>query len=283
MVRSNIILPLSLCEMTFVKDTTELPDSGILHTVNTRFHAAYQQRKRAYHEAFVGGDYQVVLRLDDRIILVNGDTQQTFTVVGDEYHHIKAAAHFPLLLMYTTDHTERLALLDSFRQSNESPFLDQWTNAITHWMEQCKGGELMCVPSLKEALLPLFAEAMDKVAQQEVEKTVEVLDNIRDTSRLPLDKTFFVIFGSRQARYKQLGKMIIKRWFRHQLACFGNVEHHVRYCEGGSSIKDAYELLSTALADSELSHTFLGDQYALNQDVVTQTAERHISQFWPDG
>jgi hypothetical protein len=55
----------------------------------------------------------------------------------------------------------------------------------------------------------------------------------------------------------------------------------VKYCEGGNSIDDAYELLSTALASSELAHTFLGDQYALNQDVVTQTAERHISQFWP--
>ena len=267
--------------MTFVKDTTSLPDKGILHTINKRFHEAFQERKRIFKEAFLQGEYQVVIRVDDRIVWVTDKQQRSFTVVGEDYHHIKAIAHSPLLMLYTANHNERRELVKSLAKMSEHPFYKVCVDALERWLNNAEEDALSGVCSLKEELQPIFAKAMDTVAQHEVEKTVEVLNTLREESSLPLDKTYFVVFGSHQARYKQLGKMIIQRWFNQQLSCYGSVDHHVKYCEGGSSIDDAYELLTTALASSELAHTFLGDQYALNQDVVTQTAERHISQFWP--
>ncbi|WP_370243051.1 hypothetical protein [Alteromonas abrolhosensis] len=267
--------------MTFVKDTISLPEKGILHTVNKRFHDALHERKSAFKDAFTRGEYQVVIRVDDRIMFVTGEQQRNFTVVSEDYHHIKAIAHLPLLMMYTSQQRERRELAESFAKMNAHPLFKSCTDAIERWLNNTEEGGLLNISSLKEELQPIFAKAMDTVAQHEVEKTVEVLNTLREESSLPLDKTYFVVFGSHQARYKQLGKMIIQRWFNQQLSCYGSVDHHVKYCEGGNSIDDAYELLSTALASSELAHTFLGDQYALNQDVVTQTAERHISQFWP--
>ncbi|MCW8109562.1 hypothetical protein OPS25_13720 [Alteromonas ponticola] len=267
--------------MTSLKDTQQLPSQGTLHHVNLTFHERYAKRKHVFREQILGGEYQLVIRMDDRIIAQCGKEVDEHEVVGPHYHDIKAAAHLPLLLMYADNYGEILDFIRAHKDEAHMSVIRELFCVVEEWAVNPQHNEFIDLTTLKSTLAPLFARAMDTVAKEEIEKTVAVLNKINSQASLPLDKTFFIIFGSHQARYKQLGKMIIKKWFTQQTECYGKVEHHVRYCEGGKNIDDALDIVCTALADNELAHVFLGEQFALNQDVVTQTAERHLSQFWP--
>ena len=268
--------------MIKLKDSKKLPHSGTLHTINQLFHSRYNQRKDELRVHMLNGDYQLVVRMDDRIIAKWGEEEYEYNVVGDSYHNIKAAAHLPLLLLYAEETEEVLHFVNTLKNERNTPFVQKLSIVLEHGARNAAHCKLVNMSELKTALTPILAEAMDEAAKEEISKTVKSLDDIKMKLPLPLDKTFFIIFGSHQARYKQLGKMIIKKWFENQTDCYGHVEHHVRYCENGENIEDAYDIVCTALADNELAHVFLGEQYALNQDVVTQTAEQHLNQFWPN-
>ncbi|NMH60570.1 hypothetical protein [Alteromonas ponticola] len=267
--------------MTQLKDSKQQPAEGVLHDINQTFHARYADRKSTVRKIIADGAYQLVVRMDDRIIAQCGSKIAEYNVVGENYHHIKAAVHLPLTLMYANDYGEILEYVRAHKDDTDLPIIRQMFSLVENWAVNPQNNEFLDLTMLKSELAPIFAVAMDCVAREEIEKTVTALDQIKSQSPVPPDKMFFVIFGSHQARYKQLGKMIIKKWFNLQTDCYGHVEHHVRYCEGGKSMDDAIDIVCTALVDNELAHVFLGEQLALNQDVVTQTAERHLSQFWP--
>ncbi|MCW8092323.1 hypothetical protein [Alteromonas sp. ASW11-130] len=267
--------------MTSIKDTAKLPEQGPLHQVNQTFHQRYAERKQCYKEAILTGDYHLVVRMDDRLISIIGGNTTEHVVVGKDYHEIKAATHLPLLLMFAQDQREILDYTRTYKGETNLPIIRKLFSLIEDWATNTKENKFTDISMLKTDLAPIFAQIMDVVAKQEIKKTVHTLNEIKSRVSIPLDKTFFVVFGSHQARYKQLGKMIIKKWLRRQIGHYGHIEHHVRYCEGAERLEDAIDIVCTALVDNELAHLFLGEQYALNQDVVTQTAERHLSQFWP--
>ncbi len=269
--------------MLKLKKTSSLPSQGSLHNINQQFHTDYAKRKAEIKEEISQAKYQLVVRLDDRIVNCEGERTFEHRVVGGNYHQLKAVSHLPLLLHYCNNLHLFADEVNKLSAEAEMDEVKEIAEITMGWVHRLNGGRFTTrdITHLRDTLASPFARVMNAAAKMEITHTVDILNRLKSTSKVPANKTFYIIFGGHQARYRQLSTLIFKKWYSQQPDCLNEVDHYVRYCEGGEQLNDAVELVATAVADSELGHLFLGDFTALNQDVVATAAAKHLDEYWP--
>jgi hypothetical protein len=84
-----------------LQDSAEKPTSSHLGSLNQIFHEEYQYWQNRAEQTITDGTVSVLVRLDDRLVLVKGQQQSVFQINGDRYHELKALSHIPLAVYLT--------------------------------------------------------------------------------------------------------------------------------------------------------------------------------------
>ena len=78
-----------------VRDTSVRPERPVLGEFNRLFHDLYTAREERVIERLESGEIPVVVRMDDRLILLAGDEVTEYVITAERYHELKAASHIP--------------------------------------------------------------------------------------------------------------------------------------------------------------------------------------------
>lgn len=271
-------------------DQKNAPTSSPLGEINKLFHSSYKQRKQEIQDDILSGEYLIFVRMDDRIIVLKGNTYTEYTLNDESYHKLKACCHFPVAVYYLLSNCDSQEGINNIKSSiaklkeeeQEEPILNM-IEIVEKWMAQINDNKELVhakILGLSEQLEAVFAKAMASSAKREIVKTLKVLDEVYAQYNTPASKTFLLSVGGHQPRYKQLAKLVFEKWFSEKDDYLTEISHHVRYCEGSNNLDDALDVLATALADREIGQLFLGSSSALNQDVLGIVAQNQIDKIW---
>ncbi|MDO6839910.1 hypothetical protein Q4602_10555 [Paraglaciecola chathamensis] len=273
-----------------INNSNNEPTSNPLGNINARFHSLYGQQKSEIINQIKQGDVLLVCRMDNRLIVKCGGTEEAFTINTTRYHDLKALSHSTLAVYYSLLNTwdkETLKEVDGWIneiRSHEPKELSQeladvTAELVTH-VRTAGALTHSDMSQYQQALEPIYAKLMTQAAKDEIESLVSTLNAIREQYNYPSSKMFMIVFGGHQPRYKALASMVFKRWFSGLEEHTLNSDHHVRYCEGGESLDDAIELVASAILDKDLAKSTLGSALALNRDVLSLVAQRAIDDYW---
>lgn len=274
-----------------VRDTSVRPERSVLGGVNGLFHDLYTAREQRVIEQLESGEVPVVVRMDDRLILLSGDEAAEYVITGERYHELKAASHIPAaahlaLAGPSAEYATRLmGELDAFANKigDGAGAIVSATRALLEQLRTSDGNV-----DLNKLLVDYSIatrSAIEELACAAASEEIQALDGaMREIEarlgRKRLNATYFVICGGHQPRYKELSKM----YFKYRLVNAGwsqsLVAHHVVYAEGKESIDEALELVRKRVVDGWISTALFGDLVSLDEDVLgdagIQQLERHF-------
>ncbi|QJR79361.1 hypothetical protein CA267_000390 [Alteromonas pelagimontana] len=278
-----------------IQNTDEEPRNSVLGEINVAFHTYYQKRKTQMLENIHAGNYQVIVRMDNRIIVKCGDKVTQHLINNEAYHTIKAVSHLPVLFFYLLSESpietatlkieEVLRSLESELESDQPEkqalleICDR-TKALLTEMKDEAASQFDCFNQYWQQIEVIEGQLLAKAARLEISQTLSVLNKISAEMELSASRLFLVTLGGHQPRYKQLAKLIFKRWFSENSIQNVDAEHHVHYCEKGQSLEDALDLVATVVTDRELARSLLGSDTALDQDVLGLVAQQEIDRAW---
>ena len=272
------------------EDSTHEPTSNPLGDINARFHKLYRQQKDKALRSINNGDIMLICRMDNRLIVKTGPGEQAFTINTTRYHNLKAMSHATLAIYYSLLHaTDKKALtqaknwVNQIRQQEPVELGVQLADITADLLDTVQTTATLSHTVMSQyqlALEPIYAKLMVEAANDEIDSLVKRLQSIGSEHNYPSSKTFMVVCGGHQPRYKALASLIFKRWFKGLQDHIVNYKHHVRYCEGGTCLDDAIALVATAIVDRELAKSMLGSSEALNQDVIGIVAKKAINTYW---
>ncbi|KKO47508.1 hypothetical protein VT06_16725 [Arsukibacterium sp. MJ3] len=272
------------------ESTKSKPDNGPLSIVNEQFHKHYNNKKKQYEKAILRGDILLFVRLDSRLISMCGDKLKVHDINTKKYHDLKALTHATLAAYYilsALDIDEAVPLLrswtKSFQQCNDiincaevSILMDRLLDKV----EKNNSLEYSWLLQFTQGLEPLFANMMMQAANDEIDNIVKTLDLEFKIHHKKSTETYLVVLGGHQPRYKELAKLVFKKWYNELDDHIVDAEHHVRYLEGGSSLDDAISLIATVITDRELAQLFLGSVKGLDQDALGIIGEKALEKYW---
>lgn len=229
----------------------------------------------------------VVVRLDSRLVLALGNKRTVLTINESYFHQLKAVAHIPILLFLaarnnaditaiTTEVQHALSELQSAVQLPAS-ILSIIDEAVTSLINTSQWPilEFSAVRHYNDALQPAFQPLIALAARDEVEQTLKGLQRfgaeVDDEQRWK--QTFYVVCAGHQPRYKQLAKLVFRRWILELTESSDEVEQRVLYGESLESVEAARELVVTRLVNREIGDAFLKSPLAMNQDVLGEAGE----------
>ncbi|WP_218312299.1 hypothetical protein [Alteromonas antoniana] len=273
-------------------DTNAEPRASSLGDINKLFHQLYAEKTNAVRKQVDEGDILLLCRMDNRLILKAGSDVKEFTINGDYYHSLKALAHSTLAVFYmimnsTSDTTlnEVSLWVNQIEQDDTSQIASRIVSITRKLVTSIKGHQNnshSAITDYQRELEPVYAELLMLSAKDELTILVDTLNHIKRDYDYASSNTFLVTLGGHQPRYKELSTLIFTRWFREQFSHVVDTNHYVRYCEGGSSLDDAVNLVVTAITDRQLGNSMVGSAVSLNQDVLGIVANKAIDLFWPD-
>nr|WP_136250453.1 hypothetical protein [Ningiella ruwaisensis] len=273
-----------------IKDTSQLPDEGIFKDINATFHEQYAVMKEKIKKRLMTGEVLIIIKMDSRLIAKCGEKEHSYEINGRYYHHLKALAHLPMACYFalTQNRAGQVKSAVDLWSKQVLEFIDkglqaQLQEATAKFLEENDNSDTICHNSFltyTRCLEPIFARLLSLSADDEVERLVSSLDTIDATYNKASSDIFLIVFGAHQPRYKELAKMVFRKWFSERNDHLIDLEHHVRYSETGQSIDDAIDLVVTAAADKEIAQMFLGDAKGLNQDVLGIVAKDAIARYW---
>lgn len=237
------------------------------------------------------GDPPVVVRIDDRLILHSDEKPTEYEITGERYHELKAACHIPAAVHLALAEPDPLAHgasllaagLDELRDAGAG--IDAIVSSTRSLLEQIRlsAGEDLHEPLV--AYRVATRRALETLARQAAGLEIEALDCAMRSiearlGREGLQKTYFVICGGHQPRYKELSKMYFRRWLVDAGWPASRIAHHTVYAEGKESLSEALELVRTRIVDGRLSAALFGDLTSLDEDVLgnagTEQLERRF-------
>lgn len=139
------------------------------------------------------------------------------------------------------------------------------------------------VKAFGKSLAAPLARLMDRAARDEVCNIMEVLEKLDAEEEIIWAETFLVVCDGAQPRYKNLSKMLFRRWIESRSEQLLDVSHHVLYSDVCQSYADVVDLLSRHLAGSVIGDVFLQNPLSLNQDVLGNAAQRAIEHYFSGG
>lgn len=275
-----------------VAETRTEPQSSSMGNINEAFHRLYSEKKQEIQRKVDEGQILILCRMDSRLIVKSGAETEEFVINGDHYHTLKALAHSSLAAFYlvtqSTSDLNRNTIhqwLDNIEKEAPRDIGQRMAATTREFLSAVKPGQDIShkvVSEYQRELEPVFAELLMLSAKDELHTLVEILDDIQRRYDYASSEMFLVTLGGHQPRYKELSTLVFTHWFKSQFSHVVNTDHYVRYCEGGSSLDDAVNLVVTAITDRQLSTSMLGSAVSLNQDVLGIVAEKAIAEFWPE-
>lgn len=270
-----------------LEDTTKRPDAYPLHDINQHFHDQLEELRTSMRKKLDDGNIPVVVRLDSRLILALGDKRTILNVNDTYFHQLKAVAHLPIMLFLAARNNGDTAAISTEVQEALSQLqngdclppstLSIMQDAVTSLTDDSQWPilEFSAVRQYNEALQPAFQALITQAAKDEVEQTLKALHTLEalvdDDKRWK--QTFYVICAGHQPRYKQLAKVLFRRWVFEATASSTEVEQRVLYGESLESVAAALELVATRLVNSDIGDAFLKSPLAMNQDVLGEAGE----------
>jgi|AZIJ01.1.fsa_nt_gi hypothetical protein len=270
-----------------LEDTTKRPDAYPLYDINQHFHDQLEELRTSMRKKLDDGNIPVVVRLDSRLILALGDKRTILNVNDTYFHQLKAVAHLPIMLFLAARNNGDTAAISTEVQEALSQLqngdclppstLSIMQEAVTSLTDDSQWPilEFSAVRQYNEALQPAFQALITQAAKDEVEQTLKALHTLEalvdDDKRWK--QTFYVICAGHQPRYKQLAKVLFRRWVFEATASSTEVEQRVLYGESLESVAAALELVATRLVNSDIGDAFLKSPLAMNQDVLGEAGE----------
>ena len=270
-----------------LKETTCLPEGQLLGVLNQRFHDQLKILRDSFREQLKDATIPVVVRIDSRLILALGESVTVLHINESLYHQLKALSHIPLLLFLafhndsdrdTTTSDIKRALTDLGNDRRlPSSVLSIIEQAIPLLIDSTKGPSLgfSAVRQFNKALQPAFQKLTCFAAQDEANQTRYGLEQLKlvVANELTWGKTFYVVCAGHQPRYKQLAKLIFRRWVYEETASPTEVEHRVLYGESLETVNAARDLVVNRLTNSLIGDAFLDSPLSMNQDVLGEAGK----------
>jgi hypothetical protein len=277
-------------------ETDAKPSSSPLGNLNQLFHKEHQNWQARAEKEIARGDIPIVMRLDDRLILTQGEQQDIYQINGDRHHELKALSHLPLIAYLTLADTESdvkdisylSGQLDKTRTIIEAlgSYIEPIQTAIDQLNDSLiKNQGIMTYEAATEFarfLKPTFQKLIYDAANDEVKQLISAMSYIKskvgDEQRW--SKTFFVICGGHQPRYKQLTKLFFERWLREETNSNTEALHRVIYAEGCQSFDDSLKLVTSRIVSEKLGDLFLHSPLSLDEDVLGDAATAVIDRLF---
>lgn len=197
-----------------LQDTAEKPTSSPLGNLNQIFHEEYQYWQDRAKQTIIDGKVPVLIRLDDRLVLVKGQQQSVFQINGDRYHELKALSHIPLAVYLTLmrpaherhhliNIKDKLAMLSDILAA-----LKDYTDPIQSAVDELTAsvfadGGIVAYEAVKKFarhLKPNFQKLVADAAHDEVAQLMAVMSRIKSIvgDDEHWSQTFFVICAGNQ-------------------------------------------------------------------------------------
>lgn len=275
-----------------IKNTEAQPEHSVLGVINQHFHRDYQALIAQQRQLIEEGQYTLLIRLDDRLSLFRGGEERRFYVNTEHYHGYKAASHIALatflLLEYRRDGVAPFENLLQQVNGQDDQDLDQVIIACRQLMAEAgvqkKPGDqklaYQAVKNFGKTLAAPLARLLDRAARDEVHNIMAVLEKLDEDEDINWAETFLVVCDGAQPRYKNLSKMLFRRWVESRREQLLDAAHHVLYSEACQSYDDVVDLLSRHLAGNVIGDVFLQNPLSLNQDVLGNAAQRAIDHYF---
>lgn len=273
-----------------LESTIQQPSSNPLGDINAAFHKLYQIEKDKAVSDIHNGEIVLICRMDNRLIIKQGQNVEECLINDVLYHNLKAMSHSSLAVYYSLLHSADQQTLQQvknwisqIRQQEPTELGTQIADITKDLVDSVEMSGMLSHSAMslyQQELEPIYAKLMIKAVDQEIDSLVTKLVDIHSHRGYPSSKTFLVVFGGHQPRYKALALQVFRRWFQGSKEHLANCDHHVRYCEGGKDLDDAVDLVANAMVAKELAKSTMGYSEALNQDVLSTVAERAIDSYW---
>ena len=146
--------------------------------------------------------------------------------------------------------------------------------------------EFSAVRQFNEELQPAFQSLIALAARDEAAQTLSALHRLKSTvcNESLWKQTFYVVCAGHQPRYKQLCKLLLRRWVFEQTQSSTEVEQRVIYGEALESVNAARELVVNRLVNGLIGDAFLHSPLSMNQDVLGEAGEMAVeSAFRAEG
>lgn len=268
-----------------LRTTEDLPDNSVLGLINQGFHRDYQALIAQQRQLIDSGQYTVLIRMDDRLSRFRGAEEARFYVNAGAYHGYKAASHIALATFLLLEYRrEGVGELDALLGQVDAPDDEDVHAVIAVCRDLMAHGagplSYQAVKAFGKSLAAPLARLLDRAARDEVHNIMQVLQQLDSGEHINWAATFLVVCDGAQPRYKNLSKMLFRRWIESRSEQLLDVSHHVLYSEACQSYEDVVELLSRHLAGSVIGDVFMQNPLSLNQDVLGNAAQRAIDHYF---
>jgi hypothetical protein len=266
-----------------LQDSAEKPTSSPLGHLNLIFHEEHQYWKDRAVQTITDGKVPVVIRLDDRLVLVNGQQQSVFQINGDKHHELKALSHIPLAvylsLMRPAYDRLHLSIIKYELETlpDIMPTLKVYSDPIRSAVDELiisvsVDGGIVAYEAVKKFaghLKPIFQKLVAEAAHDEVAQLMKEISRIK----LMVDdeqwsQMYYVICGGNQPRYKQITKLFFTQFLLQETNSESEAVHRVIYAESCINVEDALNLVSARIVSANLGEVFLHSPLSLDEDVL---------------
>ena len=273
-----------------IKDSKQEPSENDLSVLNQQFHKGYKLAKQASIQRIKDGSVMLIVRMDSRLFIMNGEKVDEHLINKERYHSLKAAVHTTLAAFYNLTQNKLCDAISDIKKWTKTlrqeladdtfALIADATDELIVDTQQHGAVRYQALTIYSKQLESVFSIIMMKAADDEIANIVEALDAAYEKYDKSSADIFMVVFGGHQPRYRELAKLVFKKWFNELDGHLVNADHHVRYLEGGESLEDAVNLIATEMTDSELALIFMGSSEALNQDALGVVAQKSLVRYW---
>lgn len=271
-----------------LRDTGKRPASEPLHGWNRKFQAAFARALDEAHESIRNDAIPVIIRIDDRLILLLGSRRHEVEVTGEHYHELKSVCHLAL--------TVYLEAMSQTEPAQVKHWARQWTRNLAAAVAENESSlvaeaaglcaELCCsirasdgvvshraIRKFAKGLRPVFDESVRRASQGEVQALFDAMNELTAPfSECQLRALHCVVCAGHQPRYKQVTKLFFRRWLAQFASAASDLEHRVLYAEGRESVAEALELVAIRRANATLADVFLHSPLSLDEDLLGDAA-----------
>lgn len=269
-----------------IQNTESRPENSSLGSINQIFHSHYRKLVEQQRKLIDKGELNIIVRMDDRLSLFQGQEETRFYVNSELYHHFKAVSHIALttflVLEYRQASVEDFTSLVQRVDVNGDRDAQQVISICLDFLINSDKTKLayQTVREFGNSLSAPLAKFIDRAAQDEVRESMLALGKLEREFAIDWSATYLVVCDGNQPRYKNLSKMLFRRWVESRSDHLMQPDHHVIYGESCESYDDVVDLLSRHLAGSIIGDVFLKSPSSFNQDVLGDAAKRAIEAYF---
>ena len=285
--------------MLELRETADHPLNSSLGAVNQFFHKEYQRWLDKAAHLVRTGQIPILIRLDNRLVLVDGEQQREYAINGNRFHELKALCHLPLAvyLILAGNNEDRRDLRDVLANLYQFPAsvddLKEKTELLKSAVTQLADSIVVnnkilsheATKKFARQLKPIFNQLVTDAAVDEVAQLMEVTSSIKakvgDAQKW--SRAYFVVCAGHQPRYKQITKKFFERWLLEESHSKLESVHRVIYAEGRSSLEEVLQLVCTRMVSADLGEVFLHSPLSLDEDVLGDAGLAAINKIFQNG